>query len=110
MVRGQRGKNPPKGLTKAQLVDLIYDRVQCSKKEASDSVELVFEIIKETLRRGGRVKVSGFGSFVVCAKRARLGRNPQTGTPITIKPRRILSFKASHVLKNQVNQRTVSPS
>jgi len=109
MVRGRRGKNMPRGLTKAQLVDLIYDRVQCSKKEASDSVEQVFGIIKESLRRGDRVKVSGFGSFVVCSKRARLGRNPQTGTPITIKPRRILSFKASHVLKNQVNQRTESP-
>jgi len=108
MVRGKRGRNTPRGLTKALLVDLIYDRVHLSKKEACDSVEQVFAIIKESLCRGDRVKVSGFGSFVVCEKRARLGRNPQTGTPITIKPRRILSFKPSHVLKNQVNQRTAS--
>jgi integration host factor subunit alpha len=108
MVRVKRGKNTPRGLTKAQLVDLIYDRVQCSKKEACDSVEQVFAIIKEGLRRGDRVKVSGFGTFVVCEKRARLGRNPQTGTPITIKPRRILSFKPSHVLKSQVNHGTGS--
>lgn len=108
MARGKRGRNTPQGMTKAQLVDLIHDRVQCSKKEASDSVEQVFAIIKESLRRGDRVKISGFGSFVVCEKRARLGRNPQTGTPITIKPRRILSFKPSHVLKDQVNQRTAS--
>ncbi len=109
MVRGKRGNNTPRGLTKALLVDLIYERVQLSKKEACDSVEQVFEIIKDSLRRGDRVKVSGFGSFVVCEKRARLGRNPQTGTPITIKSRRILSFKPSHVLKDQVNQRTASP-
>jgi len=110
MVRGKRGRHKPQGMTKAQLVDLIYERVQCSRKEACEAVEQVFAIIKEGLRKGVRVKVSGFGSFVVCEKRERVGRNPRTGTPITIKPRRILSFKASHVLKDQINQRAQLPS
>jgi len=108
MVRGNRGRNSSRGMTKAKLVALIYDRIQCSKKEACEAVEEVFAIIKEGLRRGDRVKVSGFGSFVVCEKRARVGRNPRTGTPITINPRRILSFKPSHVLKDQLNQRAES--
>jgi integration host factor subunit alpha len=103
MDRDQGGKNTAQGMTKAHLVELIYERIGCSKKEASEAVEHVFQIMKESLRRGEKVKISGFGSFAVNLKRARLGRNPQTGTPITIKSRRILSFKPSHVLKDQVN-------
>ena len=90
-------------MTKADLVDLIYERVGSSKKEAGEVVELVFGIIRESLRRGEKVKISGFGSFLVNHKRARRGRNPQTGAPITIEPRRVLSFKPSQVLKHSVN-------
>ena len=68
-------------MTKADLVELIYQRVGSSKKEACEVVEVVFTIIRESLRRGEKVKVSGFGSFVVNRKRARRGRNPQTGEP-----------------------------
>ena len=93
----------PQGMTKADLVGLIHERVGSSKKEASEVVEEVFAIIKESLRRGEKVKISGFGSFIVNHKRARRGRNPQTGDPITIDSRRVLSFKASQVLKEQVN-------
>jgi integration host factor subunit alpha len=96
-------------MTKADLVELIYERVGSSKKEAGEVVELVFTIIRESLRRGEKVKVSGFGSFVVNQKRARRGRNPQTGEPITIGSRRVLSFKPSQVLKQSVNN-GVKPS
>ena len=90
-------------MTKADLVELIYERVGSSKREAGEAVETVFSIVRECLRRGEKVKISGFGSFLVKEKRARRGRNPQTGEPITIDPRRVLSFKASQVLKESVN-------
>ena len=93
----------PQGMTKADLVDLIYERVGSSKKEAVDVVEAVFAIIRDSLRQGEKVKISGFGTFLVNQKHARRGRNPQTGEPITIDSRRVLSFKPSQVLKERVN-------
>jgi integration host factor subunit alpha len=90
-------------MTKADLVELIYERVGSSKKEAGEVVEAVFEIIRESLRRGEKVKISGFGSFAVNHKRARRGRNPQTGAPITIDSRCVLSFKPSQVLKERMS-------
>jgi integration host factor subunit alpha len=89
-------------MTKADLVELIYDRLGTSKKEAGELVEAVFEIVKECLRRGEKVKISGFGSFGVNHKRARRGRNPHTGDAIIIDPRCVLSFKASQVLRDKV--------
>jgi integration host factor subunit alpha len=93
----------PQGMTKADLVDLIYERVGSSKKEACDVVEAVFAIIRDSLRQGQKVKISGFGTFLVNQKHARRGRNPQTGEAITIDSRRVLSFKPSQVLKERVN-------
>jgi integration host factor subunit alpha len=90
-------------MTKADLVELIYDRVGYSKKEAGVAVEEVFAILRDSLCVGTKVKISGFGSFVVNQKKSRRGRNPQTGEPITIDSRRVLSFKASQVLKELVN-------
>ena len=90
-------------MTKADLVDLIYERAGYSKKEAGTIVEAVFAIIRDGLCSGGKVKISGFGSFVVHHKKSRRGRNPQTGEPITIESRRVLSFKASEVLKALVD-------
>jgi integration host factor subunit alpha len=83
-------------------VDLIYERIGSSKKEAGEIVEEVFRIIEDCLQRGEKVKISGFGSFVVNHKRARRGRNPQTGSAIIIDSRRVLSFKPSQVLKSLV--------
>jgi integration host factor subunit alpha len=91
-------------MTKADLVDLIHERVGSPKKEAGEVVEAVFGIIRESLRDGSKVKISGFGTFIVSHKHARRGRNPQTNTPITICSRRVLSFKPSQVLKDRVNQ------
>jgi integration host factor subunit alpha len=90
-------------MTKAEIVEQIYERVGFSKKESADLVEKVFEIIKETLRDGEKVKISGFGNFVVREKNARKGRNPQTGEEIVLEARRVLTFKPSLVLKNLLN-------
>ncbi len=82
---------------------MIHDRVGCSRKAAVDAVEAVFAIIRDGLRRGEKVKVSGFGSFAVNHKRARRGRNPQTGAAIIIDSRVVLSFKPSQALKDRVD-------
>ncbi len=90
-------------MTKADLVDVIHAKVGFSKKEAAEVVELVFDLIKETLERGEKIKVSGFGNFEVRGKRKRVGRNPQTGEVIEISARRVLTFKPSQLLKNALN-------
>jgi integration host factor subunit alpha len=97
-------------MTKADLVELIYERIGLSKKEAGEIVEAVFAIIKNQLRDGEKVKISGFGTFVVNHKHARRGRNPQTGEPITIDSRSVLTFKPSQLLKERVLDGEKSPS
>lgn len=91
-------------VTKADIVERIHEKIGFSKKEANLVVEGVFSIIKDSLERGEKVKVSGFGNFLVNTKRPRKGRNPQTGDEILITGRRVLTFKASHVLKKSMNQ------
>lgn len=91
-------------MTKSEIVAAVYGKVGgFSKKEAADIVELVFETMKETLGRGEKIKISGFGNFVLRDKRQRRGRNPQTGEPLTITERRVLTFKASQILKSILN-------
>ena len=90
-------------MTKADIVEQIYEKVGFSKKEATDIVESIFEMIKGHLEQGEKVKISGFGNFVINAKRPRKGRNPQTGEEIIISGRRVLSFKPSPVLKKAIN-------
>ena len=91
-------------MTKSEIIAAVYGRVGgFSKKEAADIVELVFEMMKETLGRGEKIKISGFGNFVLRDKRQRRGRNPQTGEPLTITERRVLTFKASQILKATLN-------
>ena len=90
-------------MTKADIVEHIYERVGFSKKESAELVEKVFVIMKETLAGGEKVKISGFGNFVVREKNARKGRNPQTGEEIRLAARRVLTFKPSLVLKNILN-------
>ena len=90
-------------MTKSDIIESIYDEVGFSKRESADIVETFLDIIKETLENGENIKLSGFGSFNIRDKRARRGRNPQTGESITITPRRVLTFKASNVLRDQLN-------
>lgn len=92
-----------KTITKADLIDNVHHNVGFSKKEAADMVDLFFDTIKETLEFGEKLKVSGFGNFVVRSKRERIGRNPQTGQAIKISARKVLTFKPSQVLKNALN-------
>lgn len=98
------GQNISKStVTKADIVEKVYEKIGFSKKEASELVELVFNALKEQLQAGEKVKISGFGNFVVRGKNERVGRNPQTGEQIKISARRVLTFRPSQVLKAMVN-------
>ena len=90
-------------MTKIDIVENIYEKVGFSKKEVAKIVESVFDIIKESLQKEEKIKISGFGNFVIRKKRSRRGRNPQTGSDIEITARRILTFKPSQVLKGALN-------
>ncbi len=94
-------------MTKADIVEQIYEQVGFSKKESAELVEKVFEAIKDTLAKGEKVKISGFGNFVVRGKNSRKGRNPQTGQEILLEARKVLTFKPSLVLKNLLNDTEV---
>ena len=91
-------------VTKAQIVARVHEQIGFSKKETGEIVESIFEIIKSELERGQRVKVTGFGSFVVNGKEPRRGRNPQTGEQLIISGRRVLGFKPSAQLKKRMNR------
>ena len=96
-------------MTKVDIVENIYEKVGFSKKEVAKIVESIFDIIKESLQQEEKIKISGFGNFVVRKKRARRGRNPQTGDDIEITSRRILTFKPSQVLKAVINHEEIPP-
>ena len=90
-------------MTKADIVQAVYTRLGgFSKKESADLVDLAFEMMKETLGRGEKIKISGFGNFVVRRKRARRGRNPQTGEEIRIKASKTVGFKPAPALKESL--------
>lgn len=91
-------------LTKAALVDELHQRVGLSKKESKELVEETLLILRSTLVKGERVKIAGFGNFVVRDKAARKGRNPQTNEEITIARRRVLTFKPSQLLRAALNE------
>lgn len=90
-------------MTKAELVERVYEKAGIAKKDSADLVEAVFEMMKSTLESGETLKVSGFGSFIVKKKAERKGRNPQTGEKINISARSVLTFKPSTVLKSAIN-------
>jgi integration host factor subunit alpha len=90
-------------VTRAQLSEAVYQEVGLSRNESADLVEVVLKEIADALARGENVKISSFGSFFVRAKGKRIGRNPKTGEEVPINPRKVLVFRASHVLKDRVN-------
>ena len=90
-------------LTKADLIDSIYDNLPFDKQKATKIVEDWIELIKEGLDRDSKVMISGFGVFEVKEKKARPGRNPQTGDKITLAARRVVKFKASQILRKHLN-------
>ncbi len=91
-------------MTKAEIADAVYELfTDMTKKQACEAVDEVFKNIKATLASRQDVKISGFGKFVIREKKSRIGRNPQTGTPMTIDARQVVTFKVSNVLRNAVN-------
>jgi len=92
-------------VTKETLVNRVYDEVGLSKATSKKVVEALIELIKESLENGEDVLISGFGKFVVRDKKARRGRNPQTGEEIQLRARRVVTFKISSVLKKKMNLR-----
>lgn len=91
-------------LTRADLAEAVYSEVGLSRQESSDLVESVLDEISNALTEGDNVKISSFGSFSIREKGERIGRNPKTGVEVPILPRKVLVFKASHVLKSRVNK------
>ena len=89
-------------LTKAELADLLFERVGLNKREAKDIVEAFFEEIRHALERGDSVKLSGFGNFQLRDKPQRPGRNPKTGEEIPISARRVVTFHPSQKLRSEV--------
>jgi len=90
-------------ITRADLAESVYEQVGLSRNESADLVEQVLDEISNTLVSGEHVKISSFGSFSVREKGERIGRNPKTGVEVPISPRKVLVFRASHVLKDKIN-------
>jgi integration host factor subunit alpha len=95
-------------MTRADIVQKVYEKVGYPKRETVELVDLVFETMKETLEAGEKLKIAGFGNFTVKQKNDRIGRNPKTGEALTIKARRVLTFKPSVVLKSAINEKYTS--
>lgn len=91
-------------VTRASLSEIVYHQVGLSRNESSQLVEGVLDEICDALVRGETVKLSSFGTFSVREKGERIGRNPKTGEEVPISPRKVLVFRASHVLKDRINQ------
>ncbi|MFG6490419.1 integration host factor subunit alpha [Roseateles sp. BYS78W] len=89
-------------LTKAELAELLFDKLGLNKRESKDMVEAFFDILHDSLVKGQDVKLSGFGNFNIRRKAPRPGRNPRTGESIPIKARNVVTFHASHKLKGAV--------
>jgi integration host factor subunit alpha len=90
-------------MTKMDLAEKVYSKLSCTKDEAFDLVQLTLEVLKDSIVTEGKVKIGGFGKFIVRKKGARKGRNPITGETITITARKVLTFIPSPVLKQRIN-------
>jgi len=95
-------------VTRADLSEAVYEEVGLSRNESAELVESVLDEIADALVRGEPVKISSFGSFAVRQKGQRVGRNPKTGEEVPILPRKVLVFRASHVLKDHINTHFVA--
>ena len=97
-------------LTKAHLAELLFEQMGLNKRESKEMIDAFFELISERLADGEDVKISGFGNFQIRTKPPRPGRNPRTGETIPIKSRRVVTFHASHKLKDQIQATTPEQS
>jgi len=93
-----------KTVTRADLSEAVHNEIGLSRSESAQLVETVLDEISAALVGGEDVKLSSFGSFIVRQKNGRIGRNPKTGEEVPIDPRRVLTFRASHVLKEKINK------
>lgn len=87
-------------MTKADIINIVFEKVGLPKNEARDIVETIFDTIKQTLIAGESVKITGFGTFNVRKKGSRIGRNPKTMEDVIIKPRKVITFKTSDQVKS----------
>jgi integration host factor subunit alpha len=94
-------------MTKADLVEKIFEKIGLSKKEAQEIIEILFDTMKQASVEGESIKLSGFGTFNVRQKMSRRGRNPKTGEDLEITPRRVITFRASNQLKSVVEKQNV---
>ena len=92
-----------KSVIRADLAEAIYQQIGLSHSESTDIVAKILEEISLSLEKGETVKISSFGSFSVRSKSERVGRNPKTGQEVPITPRRVLSFRPSHILRDRLN-------
>ncbi len=90
-------------VTRLDLADAVFRRIGLSRLESAQLVESVIEEISEAIARGENVKLSSFGTFIQRSKRERVGRNPKTGVEAKITPRKVLIFKASHIMRARIN-------
>ena len=90
-------------LTRAHLTEALHDEVGLTRQDCAGLVERTLDLVTEAMERGEVVKLSGFGVFEVRSKRERMGRNPKTGAPATIEPRRVIGFRASQVIKARID-------
>ena len=106
MLRGYLAADGYQGLRKALMMtpEAVHEEVGLTRQDCSELVERVLEMMSVALEDGQQVKLSGFGVFQVRAKRARMGRNPKTGEPAAIEPRRVIGFRASQVMKARVDR------
>jgi integration host factor subunit alpha len=94
-------------MTKADLVEEIFEKIGLSKKEAQEIIEILFDTMKQAFIEGESIKLSGFGTFNVRQKMSRRGRNPKTGEDLEITPRRVITFRTSNQLKALVEKQNV---
>jgi len=99
-----------KTITRADLTDAVFRSLGLSRTESASIVERIVEEICASLENGETVKISSFGTFSIRDKKMRMGRNPKTGEEVPITPRRVISFRASNVLKDQINQNLANHS
>ena len=92
-------------LTKAQLAELLFEQIGLNKRESKDMVDAFFDLVTNSLVDGTDVKISGFGNFQIRVKAPRPGRNPRTGEAVAIEARRVVTFHASHKLKEQIQEK-----
>ena len=91
-----------KTLTRMDLSEAVFREVGLSRNESASLVERVLEVMSDALVEGEQVKISSFGTFSVRSKTARVGRNPKTGEEVPISPRRVMTFRPSHLMKDRV--------